>query len=171
MAELYPRALRSLYIKSSYFVTDYQSASLSWCLIWSPWPDFCFLSDKCGFLDVGRTLWREDGSVIYSYKCSWALPEQLLSSPSPAEHDHIFYGLIWEPPTWRARSPYSYPPGTGWTTYTPRHRVSFSSPLTTLRATAEVKVKGILWTMVSRQACLRLRHPSGTSNQSFFSSL
>jgi hypothetical protein len=42
------------------------------------------------------------------------------------------------PPTWRARSPYLHPPGTGWASYTPRHWVPFSSPPTTRRATVEV---------------------------------
>jgi hypothetical protein len=40
---------------------------------------------------VGRPLWRVDGSVIYSYNCFWALPEQLLSGPSPVELTIIFY--------------------------------------------------------------------------------
>jgi hypothetical protein len=66
-------------------------ASLSWCRspIWRPWPDFCFLSDDCGFLDVGHPLWR-DGSVIYLYNCFWALPEQWLLRRSPAELTTIF---------------------------------------------------------------------------------
>jgi hypothetical protein len=40
-------------------MTDGQSASLPWCRapIWSPWPDFCFLSDDCGFLELGHPLW------------------------------------------------------------------------------------------------------------------
>jgi hypothetical protein len=42
------------------------------------------------------------------------------------------------PPTWRARSSYLYPPGTGWPSYTPGHCVPFLSPLTTRRATVEV---------------------------------
>jgi hypothetical protein len=42
------------------------------------------------------------------------------------------------PPNWRARSPYLYPRGTGWPSYTPRHWVPFSSPPTTRRATVEV---------------------------------
>jgi hypothetical protein len=41
-------------------------------------------------------------------------------------------------PTWRARSPYLYRPGTRWPSYKPRHWVPFSSPPTTLRATVEV---------------------------------
>jgi hypothetical protein len=48
----------------------------------------------------------------------------------------IFYCLKFEtPPTCRARSPYLYPPGRGWSSYNPRHWVPFSSPPTTLRAT------------------------------------
>jgi hypothetical protein len=48
-------------------------------------------------------------------------------------------GVSFETPsTWRARSPYLYPPGTGWPSYTPGHWVSFMSPLKTLRATVEV---------------------------------
>jgi hypothetical protein len=42
------------------------------------------------------------------------------------------------PPTWRARSPYLYLPGTEWPIYTPRHWVPFSSPLTTRRATVKI---------------------------------
>jgi hypothetical protein len=48
----------------------------------------------------------------------------------------IFYCLRVETlPTWRARSPYLYPPGTGWPSYISRHWVLFSSPPTTRRAT------------------------------------
>jgi hypothetical protein len=43
-----------------------------------------------------------------------------------------------QPPAWRTRSLYLYPPGTGWPSYTPRHRVPFSPSSTTRRATAEV---------------------------------
>jgi hypothetical protein len=64
--------------------------------VWNLWSDFSFLSDNCGFLDVVHPLWREDGSVIYSYNCFWALPEQLLSGPSSAEPVTILYYLIWE---------------------------------------------------------------------------
>jgi hypothetical protein len=34
---------------------------------------------------VDRPLWREDGSVIYSYNCFLAFPEQSLWGPGPAE--------------------------------------------------------------------------------------
>jgi hypothetical protein len=80
-------------------MTDGHSASLSWCRapIWSPWPDFCFLSDSCGILDVGHPLRREDGSVICLYNCFWALPEQSPLSWSPAELTTIFYCLFETP--------------------------------------------------------------------------
>jgi hypothetical protein len=39
------------------------------------------------------------------------------------------------PPTWRARSPYLYLPGTGWPSYAPKHWVPFSQPPTTRWAT------------------------------------
>jgi hypothetical protein len=51
----------------------------------------------------------------------------------------IFYCLRFETPlTGRARSPYLYPPGTGWPGYTPRHWVPVPSPPTARRATVEV---------------------------------
>jgi hypothetical protein len=43
-----------------------------------------------------------------------------------------------QPPTWRTRSLYLCSLVTGWPSYTPRHRVPFSSPSTTRRATVEV---------------------------------
>jgi hypothetical protein len=49
------------------------------------------------------------------------------------------------PPTWRARSPYLYSPGTGWPRYTPGHCVPFLSPLTTRRATVEVFYPASTW--------------------------
>jgi hypothetical protein len=62
----------------------------------------------------------------------------ILGSESRGTHDHILRSQIRDSPTWRARSPYLYPPGTGWPSYTPRHWVPFSSPPTTRRATVEV---------------------------------
>jgi hypothetical protein len=42
------------------------------------------------------------------------------------------------PPTWRARFPYLYLPGTGWPSYTPGQWVPVLSPLITRSATVEV---------------------------------
>jgi hypothetical protein len=51
----------------------------------------------------------------------------------------VVYCLRFEtPPTWRARSPYLFTPGTGWYSYIPRHWVPFTSPPTTRRATVEI---------------------------------
>jgi hypothetical protein len=50
---------------------------------------------------MGRHLWREAGSVFYNVQCTIY---------------NIFYCLRFEtPPTWRTRSLYLYPPGTGFT--------------------------------------------------------
>jgi hypothetical protein len=73
---------------------------------------FLLLLDSCVFVDVGRSLWRENGSAIYN--CCWSLPAQSFLGLSPAGLVTLLYCLRFEtPPTWRARSPYLYPPGTG----------------------------------------------------------
>jgi hypothetical protein len=98
-------------------LTQSQSASPSWCEA-TAWGSR--LSDSFGFVDVGRPLWREDESVVHS--CCWSSPAQSFSGPSPAGLMIIFYCFWFEtPPTLRATSPYLYPPGTGWPSYTPRH--------------------------------------------------
>jgi hypothetical protein len=85
---------------------------------------FLLLSDSCGSVDVGRSLWRENGSAVYNCFCS--SPAQLFLGPSPAGLVTIFYCLGIETPwTWRARFLYLYPPGTGWPSYTPRHWIPF----------------------------------------------
>jgi hypothetical protein len=57
------------------------------------------------FLMWGRTLWREDGSVIYSYNCFWALPEQSLLVPSPTELMTSFHCIIWDSPNLEGQVP------------------------------------------------------------------
>jgi hypothetical protein len=72
------------------FVVEVKLRLTVGCKPWNSWPDFSFRSGICGLLDVGHPLWREDGSVIYSYNCFWALPEQSLSaSELRRAHDHI----------------------------------------------------------------------------------
>jgi hypothetical protein len=66
----------------------------------------------------------------------------------------IFYSPRFETlPTWRARSPYLYPPGTRWPSYTPKHWIPFSSPPTTRRTTVDVfdpaSTRETVWTLVS----------------------
>jgi hypothetical protein len=41
-------------------------------------------------------LWREDGSVTYSYRCYWAYPALSLSGQSPTELETISYCPIWD---------------------------------------------------------------------------
>jgi hypothetical protein len=43
----------------------------------------------------------------------------ILVSKSRETHKHILLSQIWDSPTWRAMSPYLYPPGTGSSSYTP----------------------------------------------------
>jgi hypothetical protein len=53
------------------------------------------LSDSCGFVDVGRSLWRENGSAVYN--CCWSEPAQSFLGflrPSPAGLVTIFYSQI-----------------------------------------------------------------------------
>jgi hypothetical protein len=52
------------------------------------------LSDSCGFVGMGRPLWREDGSVVYN--CSGSSPAQSFSGPSPVGLVDIFYCLRFE---------------------------------------------------------------------------
>jgi hypothetical protein len=83
---------------------------------------FLVLSDSCRYVDAGRSFWREDMSVVYD-DC-WLSPAQSFSGPSSVELATIFDCLRFETlPTWRARFPYLYPPGTEWPSYTPRHWV------------------------------------------------
>jgi hypothetical protein len=98
---------------------------------------FLLLSDSCGFVDVGRPLWRDNGSVVYN--CSG--PRQRSHSQVRVPWDSWTYFTVSDsrlPQPGGDRSPYLYPPGTWWASYTPRQCVPFSSPPTTLKATVEV---------------------------------
>jgi hypothetical protein len=80
-----------------------------------------------------------DDRMSLVYDCCWSSPAQSFSGRSPAELMTTFYCLRFEtPPTWRARSPYFFPPGIGWPGYIPRHWIPFSSPPTTRRVPVEL---------------------------------
>jgi hypothetical protein len=49
------------------------------------------LSDSWGFVGLGRSLWRENGSAVCS--CDWLSPAQSFSVPSPLRLVAIFYCL------------------------------------------------------------------------------
>jgi hypothetical protein len=153
---------------------------MSWCWapIWSPWPNFCFLSDSCKFLDVGRPLWQEDGSVIYSYNCFWSLPEQSLSGPSPTELTTIFYCLIWDSPNLegqvpvfispRNRVPQLCPRALGSLLVTFYYSQGYGGGIPTHLHTELIWSWNKLRLTVSRSVCPVVRHPSETRYQYFF---
>jgi hypothetical protein len=103
----------------SYVTTDGQWASLSWCQgpIWGLRIDFYYCQTVAGLLICGALSDERTG-----------LPFKIAASPLQRSRSwvrvHTFYCFKFEtPPTWRARSPFLYPPGTGWPSYTPRHWV------------------------------------------------
>jgi hypothetical protein len=87
---------------------------------------FFLLSGSCGF-----SLWRDNGFVVYNY--CWFSPVQSFLGPSPAGLRLIFYCLIFESPAWRTRSPYLYPPGTGWSSYNSSTPLRISMSVINLR--------------------------------------
>jgi hypothetical protein len=79
---------------------------------------FLFLSDCCGFVDMGSSLWRENGSAVYN-SC-WSSSAQSFSGPSTLRFVTIFYCLrFWDFPFRRllrlagSRWRYSNPPPHG----------------------------------------------------------
>jgi hypothetical protein len=76
------------------------------------------LLDSCGFVDVGRSLLREDGSVVCN--CCWPSLAQSFSGPSPVGFATIFYCLrfetsffvLWSPTTRRATVEVFHPTST-----------------------------------------------------------
>jgi hypothetical protein len=97
-----------------------------------------YLLDSCGVVILQRPLWREDGSVIYCTVASRPCQSSHSWVEIPQNSRPYFTVSSETPPTCKAKSPYLYPPGTGWPSYAPGHCVPFLSPLTTRRATVEV---------------------------------
>jgi hypothetical protein len=149
----------------SYITADGQSASLSWCLapIWNSWPDYFLCIDNWGFLGVWRPLWREDGSVIYSHNCFWALPDQSILGRSPAELTAIFYCLIWDSPNLEGQVPVFI---------SPRNRVAQLYPRTLLPLfVASYDLQGygagILTRIHTSSNSSYIRAPSGAGDQMY----
>jgi hypothetical protein len=112
--------------------------------LWGPWPDFNFLFWQ--FFSSCRMPSPTRGWVC-NLQCSHSLV-RVAQDPYP------YVTVSSEtPPSWRARSPYLYPPGTGWPSYTPRHWVPFMSSLTTCSATAweilQFNEQGALWMLMN----------------------
>jgi hypothetical protein len=91
----------AFYTKSK-LLYDRQSVGPSWCQAptWDPRPIFPILSliiffDSFGFIDVGRSLWREVWSVLFSF--GRASPAQPFSDLSPTGLMSIVYCLyFWD---------------------------------------------------------------------------
>jgi hypothetical protein len=94
-------------------------------------------------------LWRECGSVIYSYKCYWAMPAQSLSGSSPAELVTTSYCLM----TLMTRR------ATVWVF----QRTCFGNTYTKNWLMIQINVKVILLPTI----CPGMRPPSGTRDQFF----
>jgi hypothetical protein len=62
----------------------------------------------------------------------------ILRSETSRTDDQILLSQIRDTPIWRSRSPYLYPPGKVWPSYTLKHWVPILSPPTTRRTTVEV---------------------------------
>jgi hypothetical protein len=96
----------------SYVTTDGYWASMSWCKHPSEAQDGFYYRNSCGFVDVGRPLWRENRSVVYN--CYWSLQAKSFSGTSPSGLSTIFFCLAFETPSiWWVRLPYLHAPGTG----------------------------------------------------------
>jgi hypothetical protein len=124
------RLLESESESESELLYDWQFTANQFVLATSPLRPttriFIFQLNTCGY----------SPSVTSSQTRGWVCRLQLLRvlaravilrSESRGTHDHILLSEIRDPPTWRARSPYLYPPRIWWPSYTPRHWVPFSS--------------------------------------------
>jgi hypothetical protein len=108
--------------------------------------NFIFQLNTCSYSPYIKSSQTRGWACVYN--CCWSSPAQSFSGPNPAGLMTIFYCLKFEtPPTWRARSPYLYPPGTEWPGYNPRHWVPFWSTPTTRRAKVEVFDPDFEWRM------------------------
>jgi hypothetical protein len=70
-----------------------------------------FSLDSCELVILSRPLWREDGSVIYSTVASGPCQSSQSWVEVPQNSRPYFTVTFETPPTWRAWSPYLYPPG------------------------------------------------------------
>jgi hypothetical protein len=81
-------------------------------------------------------------SLTRGWACNLLLLVVLTSAVPKDSRPYFIVPILGTPATWRAKSLYLYPPGTGWTRYTPEHWVPFLSLLTTCRATVDVPFLG-----------------------------
>jgi hypothetical protein len=105
---------------------------------WDPRSVFFQLNASCYSPYVSSSLTR---AWVCRLQLLLAWPAQSFSGSSPVGLMATYYSLRFETPsTWWVRSPYLYPPGTGWPSYRPRHWVLFSLPPTTRMATVDMRI-------------------------------
>jgi hypothetical protein len=83
---------------------------------------FLLLSDSCGLLMWGA-FYKEIAGLPFTIAAG-ALQRSHSWVRVPRDSWPYYCPRLETPPTWRARSPYLYPPGTGWPSYIPRHWVN-----------------------------------------------
>jgi hypothetical protein len=124
-----------LKLKLIYFRQSVDQSVLVWGTDLGPTTNFSFSLifplHSWGFVILWRPLWREDRSIIYCTIASGRFQSSHSWVKVPLNSRPYFTFSFQTPPTWRVRSPYLYPPGTGWPSYTLGHWVPFLSPLTT----------------------------------------
>jgi hypothetical protein len=132
----FPFFCRKIVGSQSYFATDWQSVSMSWYLVplWDLQPDIISCSNVAVWNLRSCIYWVPSltRGQICNLQCNYSVVRV-------AQNLKPYFTVSSETlPTWRAKFPYLYPPGTGWPSYTPRHWVPFMSSVTTRRATLEV---------------------------------
>jgi hypothetical protein len=81
-------------------------------------PDFYYCQTVAGLLMCGAL--SDEKTLSIAYNCCWPSLAQSFSGPSPAKLITVFHCPRCDIyPTWKARYPYLYPPGTGWPSYNP----------------------------------------------------
>jgi hypothetical protein len=77
----------------SYFTTDSQSVSMSWCRapLWGPWPDFTFF-----FCFAGKLLCSSSCCALSDERTSLQIVVQSVSGQSRGGLISIHYSLIWD---------------------------------------------------------------------------
>jgi hypothetical protein len=111
----------------SRITTDSQSVSLSWCQARGARDQFFFLLEM--FLRQLRVCYFVAPSLTRGRVCNLLLLLVLASIIPRDSRPYFIVPILETPQTWRARSPYLYPTGTGWPSYTPGPCVPFRRPL------------------------------------------
>jgi hypothetical protein len=99
----------------SYFTTDGQSVSISWCWTLGLAIRYYFLSERCCLKIAVLSLWGalSDERTDLQFAVQWVI------GPSHVEPVTILYCLIWDYPNLEGQVPVCISPGTGWPSYTP----------------------------------------------------